>query len=109
MCCNADFRALDHQFAERSQCHRPRLAVKQRLAQLRLQRLNALRERGLRDIQRRRSPPEMRVTDEHRQMTKASLDNRDKQTMIKSAEFTVAGTDTLCSNKSAMRALSPER
>jgi hypothetical protein len=42
-------------------------------------------------------------------MTKASLDNRDKQTMIKFAEFTVAGMDTLCSNKSAMRALSPER
>lgn len=68
----------DHQFAERGQRHRPPLAVEQRDAQLRLQRLNALGERRLRDIQRYRGPPEMRVADKRQQMLKASLGDHDK-------------------------------
>ena len=70
--------ALDHQFTERGQRHRPPLAVEQGDAQLRLQRLNALGERRLRDIQRYRGPPEMRVADKRQQMLKASLGDHDK-------------------------------
>jgi hypothetical protein len=58
------------------------LAVDERHTQFGLQRLDALGERRLRDMQRNGSAPEMAMLDQGEQVLKASWRNHDNQNVI---------------------------
>jgi hypothetical protein len=78
--------ALDDQFAESRQREGTRLAVQQHDVQFRLQRLDAVGGRRLRDIQRSCCAPEMPLLNEQQQVAKAALADQHKEKVIKAQE-----------------------